>query len=92
LKDETSGKHKFKCYLHGKYNEIDVLVLPAFSPLASGVPVNKHMKHRFMSEWLNGFDTDEFIPIVVDSGEVLEFPPLKDLDPVEIYDPDHTGF
>jgi putative SbcD/Mre11-related phosphoesterase len=86
FRDDAGGKHRFKCYLYGRFKGLDVLVIPAYSPLAAGVPVNSHKKKKFMTAWLNKIDTDDFIPVIVDSGEMLKFPPLKDLEPVEHYD------
>ncbi|UCH89415.1 MAG: metallophosphoesterase [Thermoplasmata archaeon] len=87
FKDDAGGKHKFKCYLYGKHYGRDVIILPAFSPMAAGVPVNSAKIHRFMSQWLENIDTSGFEPIVVDSGEILTFPPLEKLELVEVYDP-----
>lgn len=86
FRDETGGKHRFKCYLYGKIDGRDVLVLPAYSPMAPGTIVNGSSQPKFLSHWLRNVDTTSFTPIVVDKGEVLNFPPLKDLEPVEIYD------
>lgn len=79
FKDEAGGRHKFKCYLFGKLEDIDVLVLPAYSPMAPGSAVNIEKNHRFDSGIFKLMDINEFIPVIVDKGEILKFPPLKDL-------------
>lgn len=79
LRDDTGGRHKFKCYLLGKYKGIRVLVLPAFTPFASGSIVNKIDNSQILSPVLKEMKLGEFKPLVVDNGELLTFPRIKDL-------------
>jgi putative SbcD/Mre11-related phosphoesterase len=84
ITDESGGKHKFKCYLVGKYKNYKVIVLPAYSPLSAGTVINSGKGKKFMSPWLSEIDTSEFIPMVVDNGELLKFPQISEIDPIEI--------
>jgi len=79
LRDDTGGRHKFKCYLLGKYEGISVLVLPAFTPFASGSVVNKIDESQILSPVLKEMNLEEFTPLVLDNGELLTFPPIKNL-------------
>ncbi len=79
LRDDTGGKHKFKCYLHGTWNKYKILVLPAYSPLASGTVVNKVTGSDVLSPVLRELPLAEFKPLVVDNGELISFPVLRDL-------------
>ncbi len=69
---------KRPCYLYGEgvYRGTDVLMLPAFNRLASGVSVNGMRTRDFQSPLVT--DADEMRPIVYDpdSQETLRFPPL----------------
>jgi hypothetical protein len=73
---EIAGKRR-PCYLYGEgvYEGGDVLMLPAFTRLAAGVPVNGASVD--LQSPLVG-DLDPFRPIVRDEGaeETLTFPPL----------------
>lgn len=69
---------KRPCYLYGEgvYRGADVLMLPAFNRLASGVSINGMRTHDFQSPLVT--DADAMRPIVydTDSHETLRFPPL----------------
>ncbi|MDS0298129.1 metallophosphoesterase family protein [Halogeometricum sp. S1BR25-6] len=66
------------CYLYGEgvHRGADVLVLPAFTRLAAGVPVEGLSGEKSGSPLVT--DVDAFRPVVYDedAGEVLSFPPL----------------
>ena len=72
---------KRPCVLYGPaaYEGADVLVLPAFSPLAAGATVNSMAGRDFQTPLVG--TPDEFYPAVRDdaSGETLWFPPLGEL-------------
>jgi putative SbcD/Mre11-related phosphoesterase len=80
LQDDTGGKHKFKCYLKGRWEEYHILVLPAFSPFASGTVVNKIDQSQILSPVLKEMKLEEFRPLVMDNGELLTFPTIGELD------------
>jgi putative SbcD/Mre11-related phosphoesterase len=66
------------CYLvgEGTYEGSDVLMLPSFNRLVSGVEVNDMRSREFMSPLLR--DIGSMAPHVLDpeAGEALAFPPL----------------
>ncbi|EFW92558.1 hypothetical protein ZOD2009_06809 [Haladaptatus paucihalophilus DX253] len=74
---EIEGKRR-PCYLSGSetYRDSDVLVLPAFTRLASGLVVNDVRGSGFQSPLVAG--TDPLRPIVrdEDADETYRFPPL----------------
>lgn len=69
---------KHPCFLYGPgvYDGADVVVCPAFTPLAAGATVNGMRTRDFGSPLVT--DADRFHPGVRDdsSGDVLWFPPL----------------
>ena len=71
------------CVLHGRgcFRGADVVCLPAFTRLASGVVVNELTTEAFTSPLLT--DADALEPIVFDNDadEPLRFPPLGELRP-----------
>jgi metallophosphoesterase superfamily enzyme len=67
-------------------DKIEVLILPAYSPMAVGAAVNSSKKSKFLSDWLQNIDTSGFEPIVIDKNEILKFPPLDQLEPAESYE------
>jgi putative SbcD/Mre11-related phosphoesterase len=70
LRDEMSGVHKFKCYLKGAWEDCHVLVLPAYSPFASGTRMNKIDRNKLLSPVLKEIEFELLEPIVVDKGEL----------------------
>jgi metallophosphoesterase superfamily enzyme len=79
LHDDIKGKHKFRCYLQGKWDNYKILVLPAISPLASGTILNSIESANLISPVLREIQIESFKPIIVDKGEILEFPIIKNL-------------
>jgi putative SbcD/Mre11-related phosphoesterase len=74
---EIEGQRR-ACYLHGRdcYRDGDLLMLPSFTRLAAGAPVNGMYTGDFMSPLVT--DADLLRPLVHDeaAGETLAFPPL----------------
>jgi metallophosphoesterase superfamily enzyme len=74
----TIEGQKRPCFLSGEgvYRGADLLMLPAFSRVASGVAVNGMRARDFQSPLVR--DADALRPIVWDSvaEEALRFPPL----------------
>lgn len=74
---EIEGQRR-PCFLYGEgvYRGADLLVLPAFTPLAPGVAVNRMTARDFQSPLVT--DADALRPIVRDTAgnETLTFPPL----------------
>jgi hypothetical protein len=76
---EIEGRRR-PCYLYGEgvYRGADVLVLPAFTRLAAGTPVNGARTGDLMSPLVR--EVGSFRPLVRDeaAGETLSFPPLAE--------------
>lgn len=76
---EIEGKRR-PCYLHGPsaYRNSELLVLPAFTRLASGMVVNDLRGNDFQSPLVTS--TDPLCPIVRDeeTDETYRFPPLAE--------------
>jgi hypothetical protein len=86
LGDSVGARIKIPCFLRGKikmsYGNINLMVMPAFSPLAGGTPVNITTKEDFLSPLLNSHDAnvdidDMKVYAVGEEIGVLEFPELK---------------
>lgn len=84
LRDDIGGRHKFKCLLHGEWQDKKVIVLPALSPLSAGSVVNSKPQNELFSPLLRKLDIKAFIPIVMDKSEPLKFPTLGEMDQVEV--------
>lgn len=76
---EIEGQRR-PCYLYGAggYQGADVLMLPAFTRLAAGVPVNRLSGPELQSPLVR--DLDSYRPVVRDetADETLTFPPLEE--------------
>jgi len=74
----TIEGHTRPCYLAGEtvYRGADLLMLPSFNRLVSGVEVNEMSAADFLSPMVR--DADALAPVVRDSNrdETLAFPPL----------------
>ncbi len=74
---EIEGQRR-PCYLHGRgcYRGADLLMLPPFTRLAAGTPVNGMSTADFISPLVT--DADLLRPLVHDeaAAETLAFPPL----------------
>ncbi|MFB6073315.1 MAG: metallophosphoesterase [Halobacterium sp.] len=75
---EIEGQ-RHPCFLYGprQHDGSDVLVLPAFTRLASGTLVNRLSEGAAVSPLLS--DPAGYRPVVVSDGEALGFPALGDL-------------
>lgn len=82
--DEIGAKERMPCFLFGKTrDDRNLLVLPAFSPLAQGSEINTLPEEELLSPLLKKFaevDELEVIGIHADVG-ALKFSKLKDLRP-----------
>jgi putative SbcD/Mre11-related phosphoesterase len=79
LYDEVGGKEKISCFLNGPLGGRRLLVLPAFSTLAEGSPVNAIPREAILSPILRDFaDIDELVVTGI-SEEIgaLKFPELR---------------
>jgi putative SbcD/Mre11-related phosphoesterase len=73
LKDDNRVE-KFKCFLLGKWQDKDVVVLPAFSPMSSGSDI---MQEKIMSPLIE--DVGSFRAFVVEEGRTYDFGLVKEL-------------
>ncbi len=72
LRDDLGGGHKFKVFLKGNYLGIEVLVLPALSPLAPGTDILRVGSSGLLSPLLRRVDLDSFIVYIVDEEVGVE--------------------
>ncbi len=72
LRDDLGGGHKFKVFLKGIYMGIEVLVLPALSPLAPGTDILKVGSSGLLSPLLRRVNLDDFIVYIVDEEVGVE--------------------
>jgi hypothetical protein len=83
LRDETGYRHKFKCFLIGAWKDKNVTVLPAFSTLSTGYGVGAISQHQVLSKLLQYMDLSKFRPVVIDKGELFNFPTLTELEKID---------
>jgi putative SbcD/Mre11-related phosphoesterase len=75
--DLCGARYKFKCFLVGKYRKVRLVVMPALSPLSSGVGINETQRKDLLSPILREVQIDSFTPIVVEEGVgVFRFPQI----------------
>jgi len=81
LKDAVGVKEKLACFLYGTQDGRSVLVLPAFSYLASGTEINAVPVSQLLSPVLKeGFDVDRLHVTAVDrEAGILDFAELGEL-------------
>ncbi len=72
LRDDLGGGHKFKVFLKGQYMGVEILVLPAISPLAPGTDLLKVGSTGLLSPLLRRVDLDGFIVYIVDEEVGVE--------------------
>ncbi len=72
LRDDLGGGHKFKVFLRGSYMGVEVLVLPALSPLAPGTDILRVGSSGLLSPLLRQVDLDDFIVYIVDEEVGVE--------------------
>ncbi|XGI83550.1 metallophosphoesterase [Halorutilales archaeon Cl-col2-1] len=68
---------KTNCYIYGDFESSKVLMLPAFSPLFSGVAINEMSSADLMSPFVRNLDEFQ-VAVEKEKGEVLEFPRLRE--------------
>jgi putative SbcD/Mre11-related phosphoesterase len=86
-RDISGSRYKFKCFLVGKYEKYRLVVMPALSPLSSGVGINETRPEDLLSPILRRTDIDKFTPIAVEEGlGVFRFPQIGLMRSVFNYD------
>lgn len=71
---EGSKWEKYKCFLKGKWNKKELIVVPSFNPLLEGTDV---LKEELLSPYLTKIE--KFEVFVVNKGEVFNFGKVKDI-------------
>lgn len=77
LRDDLDIGIKIPCFLYGTFKKQNIVVMPAFSPLAAGTDVSNQEKSSFFSPLLKKFDIDEFNVVGVAEDELIELNKLK---------------
>lgn len=80
LRDKLGVKFKFKCFLKGVYGDKELMVIPSFSPLATGASINEARREELLSPILQNIDIGELTPIVVEDKDIFKLPKIKYLD------------
>ncbi|MCQ5377007.1 MAG: metallophosphoesterase [Candidatus Methanomethylicia archaeon] len=76
-RDKSGSRYKFKCFLIGKIGKKRLIVMPALSPLSSGVGINEAEREALLSPLLRETDIDSFVPIVVEEDVgIFKFPSI----------------
>ena len=81
LKDDVGVKEKIDCFLYGETDELNIIVLPAFSSISNGTSINETPQSKLLSPILREeVDKDNLKAIGVSrEAGLLEFPHLKHL-------------
>lgn len=78
--DDAGVTEKIHCFLHGTWQNKDLIVLPAFSTMAEGAAVNTAPQDAFSSPFLREADMDSLRAVGVDrEAGVLDFGSLTQL-------------
>jgi len=73
LKDKSKVE-KFKCFLKGRWNRKELIVMPSFNPLLEGTDI---LKEKLLSPFLE--DLSRFEVIIVSETEAYHFGQVKNL-------------
>jgi len=71
---EKSKVEKFKCFLKGKWNKKELIVMPSFNPLVEGTDI---IKEELLSPFLE--DIKNFVVYISHEAEVLNFGKVRNL-------------
>jgi len=71
---EKSKMEKFKCFLNGKWERKELIVMPSFNPLLEGTDISKE---QLLSPFLK--DISNFEVIVIHESEALNFGKFKQI-------------
>lgn len=76
VKDSVNVKAKVPCFLYGKINRSNVLVLPAFSPIFPGSDIISLPQSALLSPILRKHGIDSMKVYACLESEILEFPEI----------------
>lgn len=81
LQDDAGVSEKLRCFLYGSMGDgREILVLPAFTKLASGTEVNEVPRHELLSPILQDIGVDGLKVVAVDrEAGVFEYPEVGKL-------------
>src|SRR3989338_2445579 len=71
---EGSKWEKYKCFLKGKWEKKELIVVPSFNPLLEGTDI---LKERLLSPFLKNLNS--FKVFIINQGEVFDFGKVKDV-------------
>jgi len=75
--DFAGARYKFKCFLVGRFEGRRLVVMPALSPLSSGVGINETPTDGLLSPYLRRAAVDSFTPFVVEENVgIFRFPTI----------------
>jgi len=75
--DFAGARYKFKCFLVGEFEGRRIVVMPALSPLSSGVGINETPTDGLLSPYLRRSAVDSFTPFVVEENVgIFRFPAI----------------
>ncbi len=77
IKDSIDVKVKVPCFLYGRIEEKNVLVLPSFSPIFPGSDVISMPNSGLLSPMLKKWGIEEMKVYACVENEILEFPSVK---------------
>lgn len=78
--DKVGAKLSLPCYLISD----NILVMPSFSPLASGTDIISSEKEDFLSPYLKKTNLDNFQVLAISDIGLLDFSTVGDLREIEI--------
>lgn len=74
ITNSVGRREKLRCFLHGSYGKLPLLVLPAMNYFSSGTAVNVEPKHNLLAPVLkDGADIDKMHAIAVGFGSTIDF-------------------
>lgn len=77
LGDSVGARVKLPAFLKGRLDDVDLIVMPAFSPLAGGTEINLASREDLLSPLLRRADLDHMTAYGIDpEAGLLEFPEL----------------
>ena len=80
LEDEIGVREKVDCFLYGKNSEgLQIVVMPAFSPLSNGTAINETPQHKLLSPILKeNIDVKKMRAVAVSrEAGIFSFPELE---------------
>jgi hypothetical protein len=80
IRDQVGATLSLPCYLISE----DLVVMPAFSPLASGTDVSSADRQDYLSSTLRAFNVRKFRVLAVSNIGLLDFSSIENLQKVNV--------